>query len=144
MSTLIPSKFELDIRMFNEMYKLGPEPDRAAMVVRLNNFKKILLEELDEIDEVIGAFQNPGIDTLTAATELADLLGDLQVYCASEMARHGIPVQGTLDIIMASNFSKLDENGKPIYRESDGKVMKGPNYWKPEPQIRDMLLNNLG
>jgi hypothetical protein len=33
--------------------------------------------------------------------------------------------------IQRSNMSKLDENGKPIYRE-DGKVMKGPNYFKPD------------
>lgn len=43
-----------------------------------------------------------------------------------------------LDIIMQSNFSKLGEDGKPIYDER-GKIMKGPGYWKPEPKIAEYL-----
>jgi len=39
-------------------------------------------------------------------------------------------MEAIFDEIQKSNMSKLDENGKPIYRE-DGKVMKGPNYFKP-------------
>jgi hypothetical protein len=39
---------------------------------------------------------------------------------------------------MQSNFSKLGEDGKPIYDER-GKVMKGGNYWKPEPKISEIL-----
>jgi predicted HAD superfamily Cof-like phosphohydrolase len=44
-----------------------------------------------------------------------------------------------LGIIMASNMSKLGPDGKPIYDER-GKVLKGPNYWKPEPMIKRMIL----
>ena len=69
---------------------------------------------------------------------LADLLGDLQVYCASEMTKFGLPLDGVLDVIMQSNFSKLGADGKPIYDER-GKVLKGPNYWKPEPKIHQLL-----
>lgn len=43
-----------------------------------------------------------------------------------------------LDIIMASNFSKLGADGKPIY-DDRGKVLKGPGYWKPEPKISAYL-----
>ena len=51
--------------------------------------------------------------------EVADALGDmLYILC------------GTIDAIQDSNMSKLGKNGKPIYRE-DGKVLKGPNYFKP-------------
>ncbi len=39
-------------------------------------------------------------------------------------------IEEIFDEIQRSNMSKLDENGNPIYRE-DGKVMKGPNYFKP-------------
>ena len=39
---------------------------------------------------------------------------------------------------MASNMSKLGEDGKPIYDER-GKVMKGPGYWQPEPMIERMI-----
>ena len=43
-----------------------------------------------------------------------------------------------LDIIMDSNESKLGADGNPIY-DANGKFLKGPNYWKPEPKIRDLL-----
>jgi hypothetical protein len=43
-----------------------------------------------------------------------------------------------LQIIMDSNASKLGADGKPIY-DANGKFLKGPNYWKPEPKIRELL-----
>lgn len=79
------------------------------------------------------------LDLLTA---LADLLGDIQVYCASEMAKFGLPLDTVLSIIMQSNFSKMGADGKPIYDEH-GKLQKGPAYYKPEPQIRGMLAEAL-
>lgn len=79
------------------------------------------------------------LDLLTA---LADLLGDIQVYCASEMAKFGLPLDGVQSIIMQSNFSKMGADGKPIYDEQ-GKLQKGPDYWKPEPKIRALLANLL-
>ena len=106
---------------------------------RLEDLKKILVEELDEIDEIIEELdQDTELQTLT---KLADLLGDVQVYCASEMTKFGLPVDATLEIIMDSNFSKLDANGNPIYDDRN-KLLKGPNYWKPEPKIEQMLLDN--
>ena len=48
----------------------------------------------------------------------------------------GLPVQEAFNRVHASNMSKLDEDGNPIYRE-DGKVMKGPNY-KP-PYLEDLV-----
>jgi predicted HAD superfamily Cof-like phosphohydrolase len=153
------SQFQEDIAKFNGIYKL-PVASRPTLDVppnaldRLHSFKKILLEEVEEINEVIeqvdqalGArITGDEVDVtnteLIALTSLADLLGDLQVYCASEMAKFGIPLDETLAIIMQSNFSKLGADGLPIYDER-GKVMKGPNYWKPEPMIREMLAQQL-
>jgi hypothetical protein len=74
--------------------------------------------------------------------DLADWLGDIQVYCASEMAKYGIPITETKRIIMSSNFSKLDAKGQPIY-DDEGKVQKGPMYWKPEPRIKAMLAEKI-
>lgn len=148
------SQFQDDIAKFNGIYKL-PVASTPTLDVppnaldRLHSFKKILLEEVEEINEVIEQVDKAlgaRIDgdevtntELIALTSLADLLGDLQVYCASEMAKFGIPLDETLAIIMQSNFSKLGEDGLPIYDER-GKVMKGPNYWKPEPMIMEMLI----
>lgn len=136
------SQFSDDIQKFNGIYKL-PVNDRPTLEVgvppaeRLKAFKHILCEEIDEVDEIVAAIES-GAPPLETLTMLADLLGDIQVYCASEMAKFGLPLDQVLAIIMQSNFSKLGADGKPIYDER-GKVMKGPGYWKPEPKIRALL-----
>ncbi|GGX25650.1 pyrophosphatase [Undibacterium macrobrachii] len=136
------SGFSEDIKKFNGIYKLpvntAPTLDVGVPAAeRMAAFKDILLEEVHEIDEIIAA-QKAGKDPLEVLTMLADLLGDIQVYCASEMAKFGLPLDQVLSIIMQSNFSKLGADGLPIYDER-GKVMKGPNYWKPEPKLQAML-----
>lgn len=136
------SAFSEDIKKFNGIYKLPvnatPTLDVGVPAAeRMAAFKDILLEEVHEIDEIISA-QQAGKDPLEVLTMLADLLGDIQVYCASEMAKFGLPLDQVLSIIMQSNFSKLGVDGMPIYDER-GKVMKGPNYWKPEPKLQAML-----
>lgn len=137
------SQFQDDIKKFNGIYKL-PVSSTPTLEVgvpveeRLTAFKNILAEELDEIDEIIQMTRAETVSKLAILTSLADLLGDIQVYCASEMAKFGLPLDETLEIIMQSNFSKLDAYGNPIY-DQRGKVMKGPNYWKPEPKISEML-----
>lgn len=140
------STFAQDIKQFNGMYRL-PASDTPTLDVgvpvadRLRAFKSILGEELDEIDEVITAAET-GKPSLEVLTMLADLLGDIQVYCASEMSKFGLPLDEVLAIIMQSNFSKLGADGKPIYDER-GKVQKGPGYWKPEPKIAELLAARL-
>lgn len=136
------SEFASGIEKFNGIYRLPvnktPTTDIGVPLVdRLKAFKDILMEEVHEIDEIIAA-QQAGTAELEVLTMLADLLGDVQVYCASEMAKFGLPLNDVLAIIMQSNFSKLGADGKPIYDER-GKVMKGPNYWKPEPKIQALL-----
>lgn len=137
--------FESKILYFNGMYKLPVAPyptfreieKKDTVFNRLTGFKKTLGDELKEIDAIIEAVKE-GEQEINVLTDIADLLGDIIVYCASEMAKYGIPQEETLSIIMQSNFSKLDADGKPIYNE-DGKVMKGPFYWKPEPMLKKML-----
>lgn len=136
------SAFSEDIKRFNAMYAL-PLNDKPTLDIgvpvadRLRAFKSILGEELEEIDEIVAAAEK-GAPSLEVLTMLADLLGDIQVYCASEMRKFGLPQDEVLSIIMQSNFSKLGPDGNPIYDER-GKVQKGPGYWKPEPKIQDML-----
>ncbi len=141
------SKFNEQIKAFNTMYGMpAPQvpvisrvtfPDRLDLLERLAKFKLILLEELDEVHELQVSI-NRGASEIEVLTELADWLGDLQVYCASEMAKFGLDNEAVLSLIMASNMSKLGEDGKPIYDER-GKVMKGPGYWKPEPAIKSYI-----
>lgn len=132
--------FAQRIAAMNAMYKL-PANDRpmlpADVVDRLIKFKATLLDEVHEIDEIVGLAKNGGAPA-DVAVAIADVLGDIMVYCRSEALKYGLPLEEVLDIIMDSNESKLDANGNPIY-DANGKFLKGPNYWKPEPKIRALL-----
>lgn len=138
------NNFTEDIKKFNEIYKLpiAPFPTLDAVgdaIKRMQDFKNILAEELNEIDEIIQNAQEKNLSNEEVLVNLADLLGDIIVYCASEMAKFGLPFNEVLNVIMQSNFSKLGVDGFPIY-DGRGKVMKGPNYFKPEPAIRELLI----
>ncbi|MDO4781885.1 MAG: nucleoside triphosphate pyrophosphohydrolase family protein [Capnocytophaga felis] len=65
--------------------------------------------------------------------EVADALGDMLYILCGTIIEHGMQhkIEEVFNEIHCSNMSKLDENGKPIYRE-DGKVMKGANYFPPD------------
>ena len=133
--------FSDDIKKFNDIYKL-PSHDSLKLpdASRITNFMDILREEVEEGQEIVEMFEasaSKGRDQ-EILTALSDWLGDIIVYAASEARRAGIPLPEVLKIIMDSNFSKLDENGNPIYDER-GKVMKGPSYWKPEPKISEIV-----
>lgn len=152
----VPRTFEGKILYFNKMYNLpinrvpgfysiayhekekNPKLTiRMAVLQRLDDFEKTLRDELTESDDIriaMGQKESP-IDVLTL---MADWYGDIIIYCASEMTKYGLPVMDILNIIMASNFTKLDENGQPIY-DATGKVLKGPAYQKPEPMIKAFL-----
>lgn len=139
-----------DIRKFNAMYRLESNATPKLLgAQRVRQFHNILAEEVEEGVDLAKRYESLQADTdkdlshdsaLSLLTEMADWLGDIVVYCASEARRWGIPLEQVLKIIMESNFSKLDRNGEPIYDER-GKVMKGPDYWKPEPKILDILSN---
>lgn len=142
--------FSENIKKFNAIYKLpiANTPTLYAVndpVIRLKAFKNILAEELNEIDDVIELVKDSHDhdSSVNALVALSDLLGDIQVYCASEMAKFGLPQDQILEIIMQSNFSKLGADGLPIYDER-GKVQKGPNYYKPEPEIKSLIQSRLG
>lgn len=65
--------------------------------------------------------------------EVADALGDILYILCGTLLKHGLEnkIDEVFREIQRSNMSKLGADGKPIYRE-DGKVMKGPNYFKPD------------
>lgn len=119
-----------------ERRNLGHFTEYGLIAERLREFKKILLDEVSEVEDIIHMLET-GQGEVDILTDLADWLCDIQIYCASEMVRFGIPQKESMEIIMASNFSKLGADGKSIL--VDGKVQKGPFYWKPELQLREML-----
>jgi NTP pyrophosphatase (non-canonical NTP hydrolase) len=124
----------------NAMYRLPANgrptvPDDVAD--RLAKFKATLMDEVHEIDEIVALAKNGGTPG-DIAVALADLLGDVVVYCRSEALKYGLPLEDVLDVIMDSNESKLGADGNPIY-DANGKFLKGPNYWRPEPKIKALL-----
>ena len=136
--------FALRIAAMHAMYKL-PAHSRptlpADVADRLAKFKATLLDEVHEIDEIVRLSKDGGAP-IDIAVAVADLLGDIIVYCRSEALKYGLPLEAVLDVIMDSNESKLGADGRPIY-DANGKFLKGPNYWRPEPRIK-ALLHRLG
>lgn len=131
--------FDDKIQKFNSIYAL-PHPEKPTLKgvgdwkKRISDFQSILSEEVEEGKDILEGTALP----LNILTEMADWYGDIIVYAWSEAARYGIPIEKVLDIIMASNFSKLDEDGNPI-KDKRNKVLKGPLYWAPEDKIRKLL-----
>lgn len=80
----------------------------------------------EENEEYLEACKNNDI------IEIADALGDQLYILFGTILKHGLEhkIEEVYDEIHRSNMSKLDENGKPIYRE-DGKVLKSNLYFKP-------------
>jgi len=82
----------------------------------------LIKEELAELQE---AMKNNDL------LEVADALTDILYVTYGAGHAFGIDLDKCFDEVQNSNMSKLGENGEPIYNES-GKVMKGPNYFKPD------------
>jgi len=133
------SDFFKKINKFNEMFKIPDlsEATRAEKLTRLAQFEDILKEEFDEIEDIYDA-NDLGESDMFIKVATADWLGDMIVYCASEAVRLGIDIEGVLDIIMESNFSKLQLDGSAAFDER-GKLLKGPSFFKPEPAIMMLL-----
>ena len=128
------------IAAMNAMYKLPAHESPTLtenVAERLAKFKATLLDEVHEVDDIV-ALAKSGASKLDIAVAIADVLGDIIVYCRSEALTYGLPLEEVLDVIMDSNESKLGADGKPIY-DANGKFLKGPNYWKPEPKIKALL-----
>jgi predicted HAD superfamily Cof-like phosphohydrolase len=83
---------------------------------------ELILEELNELKEAIS--QND-------IKEVADALTDILYVTYGAGHAFGIDLDKCFDEVQNSNMSKLGSDGKPIYNEQ-GKVMKGPNYFKPD------------
>ena len=80
----------------------------------------------EENEEYLEAAKNGDL------VEVADALGDMMYILCGTILSHGMQhkIEEVFEEIQRSNMSKLGEDGKPTYR-ADGKVLKGPNYFKP-------------
>ena len=89
---------------------------------KINQLRCDLIEE--ELNELKEAMSNKDL------VEVADALTDLLYVTYGAGHAFGIDLDKCFDEVQKSNMSKLGEDGKPIYNDA-GKVMKGPNYFKP-------------
>ena len=114
------------VQDFHNAFGLGV---KETPIAKLSEEKLKLRFDLmaEENEEYLEAAQNNDL------VEVADALGDMLYILCGTILEHGMQykIEEVFNEIQQSNMSKLGSDGKPIYRE-DGKVMKGPNYFKPD------------
>jgi predicted HAD superfamily Cof-like phosphohydrolase len=112
------SKVKTFMKTFGQEVKDKPSfPDKKIQDLRY----ELIKEELDEFKQAI---EDKNLK------EVADALTDILYVTYGAGHAFGIDLDKCFDEVQSSNMSKLGSDGKPIYNES-GKVMKGPNYFKP-------------
>jgi len=114
------------VTKFHEAYGLGIEnKPQANLSDKIVELRYNLMKE--ENEEYLQAAQDNDL------IEIGDALGDMLYILCGTIIAHGFQdkMEAIFEEIQRSNMSKLDTDGKQIYRE-DGKVMKGPNYLKPD------------
>ena len=113
------------VQEFHTAFKIGYlDAPKADLGTAKNNLRFHLMKE--ENEEYLEAANNNDL------IEVADALGDMLYILCGTIIEHGMQhkIEEVFNEIQQSNMSKLGADGKPIYRE-DGKVLKGPNYFKP-------------
>ena len=112
-------KVRLFMKTFGQEVKTNP----SLSTNKINDLRISLINE--ELDEFREAIKNDNIK------EVADALTDILYVTYGAGHAFGIDLDKCFDEVHRSNMSKLGKDGKPIYNEQ-GKVMKGPNYFKPD------------
>jgi len=114
------------VEEFHNAFGLGVKNKPIADLGKSKNQLRFNLMK-EENEEYFEAAQNNDV------VEVADALGDMLYILCGTIIEHGMQhkIEEVFDEIQRSNMSKLGLDGKPIYRE-DGKVLKGPNYFKPD------------
>ena len=113
------SKVGTFMKTFGQEVKTKP----SLSTKKINKLRIELIKE--ELEELTEAMNNKDL------LEVADALTDILYVTYGAGHAFGIDLDQCFEEVQNSNMSKLDKNGKPIYNDS-GKVMKGPNYFKPD------------
>ena len=116
----------LAVKEFHKAFKLDYlDKPKADLGIDKNKLRFNLMKE--ENEEYFEAANNNDM------VEVADALGDMLYILCGTIIEHGMQhkIDEIFSEIQNSNMSKLGADGNPIYRE-DGKVLKGPNYFKPD------------
>ena len=111
------------VRLFMKTYGQEVKDKAGFSDAKTNKLRIDLIKE--ELEELTEAMQDENL------LEVADALTDILYVTYGAGHAFGIDLDKCFDEVQNSNMSKLGEDGKPIYNEG-GKVMKGPNYFKPD------------
>ena len=111
------------VRLFMKTYGQEVKDKAGLSDAKTNNLRIELIKE--ELEELTEAMQDENL------LEVADALTDILYVTYGAGHAFGIDLDKCFEEVQNSNMSKLGEDGKPIYNEA-GKVMKGPNYFKPD------------
>ena len=111
------------VKIFMETFGQEVKTKPSFSTDKINNLRYDLIKE--ELEELKVAMENKDL------LEVADALTDILYVAYGAGHAFGIDLDKCFDEVQNSNMSKLGEDSKPIYNES-GKVMKGPNYFKPD------------
>ena len=111
------------VRLFMKTYGQEVKDKAGLSDARTNKLRIDLIKE--ELEELTEAMQDENL------LEVADALTDILYVTYGAGHAFGIDLDKCFEEVQNSNMSKLGEDGKPIYNEA-GKVMKGPNYFKPD------------
>ena len=114
------------VKEFHEVFLIGNREIPTAEIGEKDYMLRYNLIR-EENDEYLEACKNGDL------VEIADALGDQLYIIFGTLLRHGLQykIEEVYDEIHRSNMSKLDADGKPIFRE-DGKIMKSNRYFKPD------------
>ena len=114
------------VQTFHEAFGLGVKESPTAKLELSKNLLRYKLKR-EENEEYLDAANNKDL------VEVADALGDMLYILCGTIIEHGLQykIEEVFNEIQKSNMSKLGADGKPIFRE-DGKVLKGPNYFRPD------------
>ena len=111
------------VKLFMETFGQEVKSKSSLSSEKINSLRLSLIQE--ELDELNKAIQDKDI------VEVADALTDILYVTYGAGHAFGIDLDQCFNEVQNSNMSKLGDDGKPIYNEN-GKVMKGPNYFKPD------------
>ena len=111
------------VRLFMKTYGQEVKDKAGFSDAKTNKLRIDLIKE--ELEELTEAMQDENL------LEVADALTDILYVTYGAGHAFGINLDKCFEEVQNSNMSKLGEDRKPIYNE-DGKVMKGPNYFKPD------------
>ena len=111
------------VKIFMETFGQEVKSQPSFSSEKINNLRYNLIKE--ELDELKKAMDNKEL------LEEADALTDILYVTYGAGIAFGIDLDKCFDQVQKSNMSKLGKDGKPIYNQA-GKVMKGPNYFKPD------------